>query len=250
VYVAAARGPEANSGIMVGAFGRPDAEEAPRELWRATYQGPGNNTDLPADMTVTPGGLVVVAGESASSATGADFLTIAYEAGSGEQAWQARYDGTEWPDIASAIEQAPDGETLYVAGSSLERGASSFVGEWDAVVVAYDVATGAQRWARRIEGETGGDDFAVAAGVSSGGSHVYVTGSAHNVPSGAFGIFYDYVTTALAAPDGATAWRARYDSADQDVPTALVTTPGGLFVTGASFSVVSGYDYATVAYDA
>src|SRR5207244_3460218 len=64
----------------------------------------------------------------------------------------------------------------------------------------------------------------------------------------------DYATVAYEASTGARLWVARYTGpgSGPDAPTSIGVSPDGteVFVTGSSLGSSSGYDYATVAYDA
>jgi outer membrane protein assembly factor BamB len=77
-----------------------------------------------------------------------------------------------------------------------------YVTGWDFTTVAYNAATGAQRWVAYHNAYTGGDPVYVAA--SPTGTRVFVTG-----PSG--GATTDhYATIAYNAATGAQLWVRRY----------------------------------------
>ena len=116
----------------------------------------------------------------------------------------------------------------------------------DYATVAYNAATGAQRWARRYNGPANGDDSASTLSVSPGGADVFVTG----LSRGASGS--DYATVAYNAATGARRWvRVTTAPATRDGGRSLAVSPGGgtVFVTGTSRGA-SNLDYATVAYNA
>src|SRR5262245_9976244 len=69
------------------------------ELWQQIYSSPGDGTDHASAGTISPdGSLVYVTGVTPDGSEGTDFLTIAYEADSGVQAWTATYhdDNEPW----------------------------------------------------------------------------------------------------------------------------------------------------------
>lgn len=101
-----------------------------------------------------------------------DYGTVAFHTGTGEEAWDARFDGgpppeldvgapvsvsvTEYPHEARSLAIAPDGGAVYVTGTATSRAVfvdpdttglpSPSALDSDFATVAYDAATGAQRW--------------------------------------------------------------------------------------------------------
>jgi len=114
----------------------------------------------------------------------------------------------------------------------------------DYASVAYDASTGAKFWIKRFDGP----GFATAVATSPEGSKIFVTGSSSGV-----GGSYDYGTVAYDVSTGATVWAMHYDSEGrEDDAISVGVSPDGskVFVTGTSFTMESGSDYATLAYDA
>jgi outer membrane protein assembly factor BamB len=208
-------------------------------LWTAIFVG----GDEAVALAVSPdGSTVYVTGESSFG-----YLTVAYEAPTGTQLWEARYNqtGSDF-NLAHAVGVSPDGSRVFVTG---ESSLSSSLVNLDYATVAYDGATGEQLWVTRYAGPKGLTDEAFALGVRSDGSAVYVTGE---VDGNGFG--GDYGTFAYAANSGNLLWQARLDGPVNSIDhaTDLGISPGGSFVyvTGWSDGGSSGFDYATVAYDA
>jgi hypothetical protein len=85
--------------------------------------------------------------------------------------------------------------------------------------------------------------------VSPDGSRVFVTGQSDGSTGGE-----DYTTVAYDASTGTQLWTKRYNGTANldDFVRSLGVSPDGshVFVTGVSRGSTSGYDYATVAYDA
>jgi outer membrane protein assembly factor BamB len=135
-------------------------------------------------------------------------------------------------DFARAAAAGPGGATVFVTG-----GAGG-----DYVTVAYNAATGAQRWASRYNGPASGDDEAGSLAVSPDGAAVFVTGTSQG----------DYATVAYNAATGAQLWASRYSGPSNDSADSVAVSPDGatVFVTGTSRAATSGLDYATVAYNA
>jgi hypothetical protein len=134
---------------------------------------------------------------------------------------------------------SPGGRSVYVTGQS--RGTRSF----DYATVAYNAATGKQRWVKRYNDPRNGRDVALAVAASPQGRSVYVTGFSSGISSGP-----DYATIAYNAA-GALLWVRRYagpgNETDQASSVAVSTATGTVFVTGSSFKA-SGWSYVTIAY--
>jgi hypothetical protein len=214
------------------------------------YSGPPGHADSASSVAVSPDGATVfVTGASRAGPTGAtsglDYATVAYDAATGAQRWASRYNGpANGDDGANSVAVSQDGATVFVTGTSQGATSSS-----DYATVAYDAATGAQRWARRYNGPQNKDDFAVAVAAGPGGHSVFVTGTSTGTASG-----LDYVTLAYNAATGARRWASRYNAPANrvDLASSLAVSPGGatVFVIGSSRGATSGFDYATVAYNA
>ncbi|MFS8499509.1 MAG: S8 family serine peptidase [Micromonosporaceae bacterium] len=225
--------------------------------WVAHYRGPAGGLDSPAAVAVSPDGArVFVTGSSSGVGTESDYATVAYDAATGQQLWEARYDGpAHSQDGANAVAVSPDGTRVVVTGLSLGRGVTGAGADY--ATVAYDAATGQQLWVARYNGPADDFDNARAVAVSPDGTRVVVTGQSRVDGARAH---TDYVTVAYDAATGQQLWEARYDgpSSDFDSASDLVLSPDGtrVFVTGQSpgeggqsSDAGSGWDYATVAYD-
>ena len=175
---------------------------------------PGAHPSVAWPVTVRPGGNVGPGGNVAG----------------GAELWRARYgkppNSLVYPDSTAV---SPDGSQVYIAGTS---------------AVAYDAATGAQRWAAPT-----GLSRGAFLGVSTDGSRVFVTGGSAN-GGGAL----RYTTRAFDAATGAVLWTA-YDhgpGTGDDQARSLAVSPDGsrVFVTGSSSGPNGISRYTTIAYDA
>ena len=216
------------------------------QLWVKRYNGPENLGNVANALGVSPdGSRVFVTGESVGSGSEFDYATVAYDAATGTQQWVTRYNGSaNNVDVANALGVSADGSRVFVTGESIGSG-----GDFDYASVAYDAATGTQRWVRRFNGAANQGDIAHALGVSPDGSRVFVTGE--SIGSGNAS---DYLTIAYNAATGQRSWMKRKNGPanGEDVANALGVSPDGsrVFVTGFSHGSGSGRDYATVAYGA
>jgi DNA-binding beta-propeller fold protein YncE len=174
-------------------------------------------------------------------------VDAAPQTGALKQLWQARYNGPQdQRDEAEAVAISPDGTTVYVTGFS-----NSPVTSTDYATIAYDAATGGQKWLARYSGPGMQIDTALAIGVSPDGTAVFVTGESYGTGTGT-----DFATVSYDALTGTERWVARFSSPGRSRDSAedLAVSPDGatVFVTGSSEGPGSGtgIDFATVAYDA
>jgi outer membrane protein assembly factor BamB len=218
-------------------------------LWTKRYDGPAHEHDIANALGVSPdGSAVFVTGSSPGRRYYDDYLTVAYDAGTGATLWTKRYDGPAQinpADAAEALAVSPDGSAVFVTGSSRGPGSS-----WDYGTIAYDAKTGARLWTKRYDGPANRTDHAFALEVSPDGSAMFVTGGSNESTRA-----YDYATVAYDASTGSKLWATRYDGpADRSVAAyAIGVSPVGsaVFVTGGGAPGSRYYsDYATVAYDA
>ena len=212
------------------------------QMWEARFDGPGADYDEPQAMALSADGtMVVVTGQSTSRSTWRDYVTVAYDAATGDQLWGARYRGFDSrnDDIPRAVVIAPDGSTVFVTGYSQGTNGN------DVATIAYDAATGFSKWIRRFDGPAHLDDSGNALAVSSDGAALYVAGSI-----GTDTASDDYLMVALDAATGGRVWTRTYDGPKSQSDTAwdVALSPGGstLFVTGQSRGLSSD-DIATLA---
>jgi DNA-binding beta-propeller fold protein YncE len=215
------------------------------QLWVRRYSSQYGTSGASAVAVSPDGGTVFVTGFSHTATSDDNYVTIAYNAATGASRWLRRYNGPENSvDQSYAVTVSPDGSTLYIAGASIGS-----TGAWDYAILAYNAATGAQRWVRRYNGPANGTDQAHAVAVSPDGGTVYVTGFSDGVTSAE-----DYLTVAYNAVTGAQRWVRRYNGPGNgtDEASSVAISPGGgtVYATGHSAGVTSGDDYATVAYNA
>ena len=180
--------------------------------------------------------------------------------------WTGRLDAAgDGPNFSTSVVTSPDGSAVYIAGYGLERGTYRVPAiqlDYDYYVGAYDAVTGARQWVATYDGPGHGTDEQIfctstCLAVSPDGSRVFVTGASIG-PNG--GYDSDYATVALDATSGSQLWVARYSgqgaAGAQDRASSIAMSPDGarVFVTGLSYGSSlpdgTGWDYATVAYDA
>jgi WD40 repeat protein len=218
------------------------------QLWVSRYDGQGVGNDQAQSIAVSPdGSRIFVTGYSAGATGSYDYATVAYDALTGAQLWVSRYNGPgDGNDEATSVAVSPAGGRVFVTGRSDGAGPGQ-----DYATIAYDAATGAQLWLRRYNGPGNSQDAAWSVAVGPRGGTVFVTGASSRTGTVSGD---DYTTIAYNAATGVTRWLRRYNGpADlRDQAHFVVVGPRGreVFVTGRSEGRTSGFDYATVAYDA
>lgn len=169
------------------------------QTWTSTYGQKGYNR-LATSVASASGGILVVTGqEQVIGQRQASILTLGYSVGSGSLLWSARYAGKTNNNIGQQVVVAPDGSAAYVTGVKSAKRSNVMT------TLAYDTATGAQRWAtvdpvgakERSEG--------TRLAVLGDGSRVAAIGEAHvgSKPWHARTIVYDATT-------GGILWRGDY----------------------------------------
>jgi outer membrane protein assembly factor BamB len=209
------------------------------QVWVARYNHPSVNGSVAHSVAVSPNGSTVfVTGYSYDNVRSYDYATVAYSAVTGTQLWAKRFNGAgNGNDFAQSVAVSPDGSTVFVTGN-VDDGALGI----DYATVAYDAATGAQKWVRTYNGPGNSDDSATAVAVSPTGGAVFVTGSSGSAAA----------TIAYNPATGARLWVKRFSRPGgySSQASALAVSPDGTMVVITGANIVSSGDYATVAYNA
>lgn len=216
------------------------------ELWLTTHDGPGGRGEVARAIGVgtheDEGGRlrerVFITGRSGGDAVGDDrndYATLAYDGETGALLWGARFDGTaQTRDYPLSLAVAPDHETVYVTGES-EEGAG-----FDYVTIAYDAATGEERWINRFDRSDNDDliplvSFSTSPSgyvtTSPSGDRVYVTGYDSD---GEYAFDWRAVTIAIDAATGDEHWSETRAGPLWDMGRHLTVSPDGgrVYLTG------------------
>ncbi|MEO0118908.1 MAG: SBBP repeat-containing protein [candidate division WOR-3 bacterium] len=157
-----------------------------------------------------------------------------------DTAWVRRYNGLgKGEDYATSIFVDRNGN-VYVTGRSEGSGTGS-----DYATLKYD-ANGNLLWERRYNDPGNNDDYATSLFVDNQGN-VYVTGCCYDSLTD-----YDYITLKYDGA-GKLLWARRYNGPGNGADFAydlFVDNQGNVYVTGYSYGSDTGYDYATLKYDA
>jgi PQQ-like domain len=155
------------------------------QLWSRKFSTGGNHFDEGDAVAVSPDGArVFVTGDIRFNS---GYMTIAYDAATGAQLWQAQWFST-YPinGYPTDIAVGPLGNRVFVTGA-IGNGHN-----YDFGTAAYDATTGDRVWRKRYNGPAAGDDTASALALSPNGHTVYVTGESDGAGrSAATTIAYD-----------------------------------------------------------
>jgi outer membrane protein assembly factor BamB len=178
--------------VLLSAFDADDGTTA----WSVVWNGAGNDLDS-AQGVVATADVVYVGGQTYSGRSGLDYLVAAFDAGSGEELWTARYDGPAGiEDRGAALARA--GDLIVLTGRS-----GTSIDDEDIATVAFDTREdheGEIRWAARLDG--GVDAFSIAAAAGR-----LVVAGERTTPFGARGP----VAVGYDAATGQRLWVERYD---------------------------------------
>jgi hypothetical protein len=167
-----------------------------------------------------------------------DLTAISYD-GAGNQRWVARYDGpgNGWDRAYKILYDDLTGG-VYITGSTVGIGTS-----YDSTTIAYDAASGAQRWLDRYSGPGNDRDETYSIAKDAFGN-IYVTGGSVNA-----NLDSDYITIAYDQK-GTVLWLKRYDGPvgghDSAAPNTMDGS-GNLYVSGSSQGA-SSRDMVTIKY--
>jgi len=209
------------------------------QIWARTYNGPDNLFDDGVDIAVDSLGNVYVVGDSYSSTTGDDYLTIKYNT-DGVIQWTKRYNGPEsTSDEAKAI-AVDNAGNVYVTGES--KGVGTYD---DFATIKYDT-NGNLLWIKRYNGPSNNNDTPYSMAVDKFGN-AYVTGESWDDLTSA-----DIVTIKYS-PAGNIDWINRYDGPandSYDISTEIVVdTSGNVYVVGGTRVSENAYAFATIKYN-
>ncbi len=195
--------------------------------WLRRYHGGAD--DFAAGLAVAPDGSRVYVTGTSSGAKGLDYVTLAYAAATGAEAWTNRFDGlplqsTRSDDVASGIAASADGSRVFVTGTSSGSPETGL----DMHTIAYSASTGAPLWIQRTGSARGVDDQAFALAVAPDDLRVYVVGRAWNGTRG-----FDATITALDAATGLPVWSRTRGGAGMDAAYAVaVGADANVHMTG------------------
>lgn len=212
------------------------------ESWVARWDRGRGADDTVFGIAMSPDGArLFVLAQSLLPVGDPDYVTLAYDAATGDQYWVRRYNGPgRWLDVPADIATSPDGSMVFVTGGSQGADMSG-----DYYTVAYDAVTGTNLWHSRYKGPAESWANASALAVSADGTRLFVTGT--RSPT-------EFATLAYDALSGTRVWLRHFSGRGSfyDFGRDVAVSPDGtrLFVTGEEATKRSIYNFITVAYDA
>lgn len=171
-------------------------------------------------IAVDENGKIYVAGYSNAGGNGKDFVTLKLSS-TLILNWEAVYDGSLHEDDAPKDIAVDGSGNVYVAGFTTTANGKDFT------VIKYN-SSGAQQWAKLVDGAAGQDDEAWAITVDGGGNAVaagYTTESSSR----------DFYTTILDPSDGSTTWSATFNglaNKHDEASQVMVDSTGSIIVLG------------------
>lgn len=188
------------------AYGHDRGPVAGQQMWVARYDGIGaDKSDRANAIAVDPtGARVFVSGDSYNSTGGYSYGTVAYDAATGKQLWEAAYNGGRG-GFNSATLVTATASAILVSGQATAPSSSD--GN-DATTVAYDAATGRQLWASSVA-PARSDDYSRAIRLSPDHKTAYLVTS--DIPIVPYTGLTRLTLTALDVATGATRWQSTLD---------------------------------------
>jgi len=204
--------------------------------WTARYNGTSGNNDAGTCMALDNAGNVYVGGYTISTANDYDLIVIKYSS-SGEQIWEAKYNGpANGADEATAIAVDGDGN-VYVTGSSTTDTKTDFV------TIKYN-SKGEQQWMSRYNGPGNDNDIPVALLLDKDGN-VYVTGYSKGTDNQV------NFATIKYNNDGDKIWAVRNNGVSSSVayPKAMaIDNTGSIVVAGYTDNPATNEDFLIIKY--
>jgi DNA-binding beta-propeller fold protein YncE len=240
VYVTGdAPGAEGNSDFLTVAYSSADGSM----VWKRRLVASKLGADSPSAIALSPdGGRVFVTGSTRPNYEGdlADFVTVAYDAGTGAPLWQARFDASNFDDPC-CLSVSPDGLDVYVSGMSGQGGDANIA------TLAYESATGSEEW--RSIYDSGGSEDPQAMALSPDRSSLYVTGA--GTPPGL--ATSNVITLSVDAGSGTLQWVSLIpgpEGASYGVSIGMSPDGSRVYVLSDMPTPVGRLDYGTLALDA
>ncbi|HLG39031.1 MAG TPA: SBBP repeat-containing protein [Chitinophagaceae bacterium] len=209
-------------------------------LWITRYNGPGNSSDIPADLEVDSMDNIYVSGSSVDTNGGNAFATVKLNSSGGIN-WVSRYQGALGIDAEPYSMDIDDSGNIYVGGYEFLT-----IQDGNYALLKYDSA-GLLLWIRNYQGQW--NDYDQIVGVECGSSgHIYVAGTSnYNVSPDKFGI-----AIIKYKSNGDSVWTRRYDVWWTNWPNEMVLGNNErVYITGFMQTIpdIDSINFLTIACD-
>lgn len=211
-------------------------DNAGNQIWVNSYTSQGNFPDLFKRINADTQNNIYAAGETVSSTSSFDFLTVKYD-NAGNQIWDRTYNGTS-NSIDKINDMIIDNDFIYVTGESIGTGTT-----YDFLTIKYDLS-GNEIWQNRFNGTESRLDVPRAITSDSEGS-IYITGQSYSSFSNSDILTLKYDNS------GNQIWTVLFNGEGNhtDDPSAvLVNKTGDVFVTSTSNGIYLTSDIVTIKY--
>ncbi|MFD2247153.1 T9SS type A sorting domain-containing protein [Pontibacter ruber] len=209
------------------------------KIWKSFYNGGGNSNDFATAIAVDNTGGVYVTGSNDQEFTGSDYVTVCYDAATGNKIWDSHYSkGGYFGEAFIAVNNQGG---VFITGTTYSNETG-----YDITTIRYDAATGEQKWVKTYNGGSNYPDWARDIAVDHMGS-VYVTGLSSDTY-----IDSKYITIRYDAATGDQKWTNFYNGEGNNPDEAnaiAVDNVGGVYVTGTSQTGNNSYLFITIYYE-
>jgi hypothetical protein len=225
-YITGTSGLSPNTDITTVSFA-PDGSTR----WSQTWNSAGSGADQASGITMGPGGVLYVVGNTPGPDNFANLLVLAYDAATGALLDTVQYrSGPGRSEFGSGMVTDAAGN-LYVIGGTVGDGP-------DVMTLKFD-STGALQWRRVWDGAASApfsNDTPLKILLSPNGDVLSaITGYAASNHA-------DYVVVKYAAADGTTLWDKSWGVTGDDFPADMeVDDAGDLYVTGIGIDLINKY---------
>ena len=202
-------------------------------IWTKRYNGSPNGFDEAYGCAVDKNGYLYVTGEFYTGLD-YDYLTIKYNASTGDIAWTKYYMNNGFDQARSCA--VDDSGNLYITGCSFNGN------NYDYLTIKYKTSSGDTVWSKRFNSPENRNDYAYGCAVDTQG-YVYVTGSSTDK---------DFYTIKYSPQTGDTVWMRSYQdqSSQNDANCCVLDHMGNLYITGRSFNDATlNFECLTVKYN-
>lgn len=206
--------------------------------WAKKYNGTQNAEDNAVALVIdNPLTAVYVAGYSFRTGAVQDYMTIKYNASTGDSMAAASYNGPLGSTDQITTMVIDNANNIYVTGFSAAS-ASGF----DYATIKYNSSL-AQQWLQRTTNS--GSDFPFSMAIDNASSHLYVAGSSFTA-----GTNYDYLTISYSL-DGTFNWEKKENSTGNGNDYAsgvAVQDTDRIYITGSANFSGTGIAFYTLRY--